>query len=123
MARSFNFFGGFSRGERKNARKQTRGKAPGNPRPLRMIEPLEDRRVMTTTLFLDFGEGFGSGGLTMTAGQLRDTLTGPDIIGDGSPKMTASTPLRFDSFADVVSSQKSTSTAPAATATMPTSRR
>lgn len=105
MASLFNFFGGFSRGERKNPRKTSR-KSPRKSRALRMLEPLEDRRMMTTTLFLDFGEGFGSGGLTMTAGQLRDTLTGPDIIDDGSPKMTASTPLRFDSLADVVSSQQ-----------------
>src|SRR5262249_30017139 len=43
------------------------------------LEHLEDRLVPTTTLFLDFGEGLPSAGLTLTVRQLRDTLNGPDL--------------------------------------------
>ena len=67
---------------------------------------LEPRTLLTTTVFLDFGEGFGPGGLTMTAAQLRDTLNGPDLISAtkpmGQPAIVDATPLRFDPLSTLV---------------------
>ncbi len=42
------------------------------------LERLEDRRLLTTTVFLDFGDGFQSNLLT-TIGEIRRDLVGPDI--------------------------------------------
>lgn len=52
------------------------------------LEPLEQRNLLTTTVFLDFGDGFGAGGLNITAGQLRDITgpnTGPNLVGQTRP--------------------------------------
>jgi hypothetical protein len=43
------------------------------------VETLEGRTLLTTTLYLDFGDAFPSGGLQMTVGQLRGPLNGPDL--------------------------------------------
>ncbi len=43
------------------------------------IESLENRHLLTTTVFLDFGNSFPGGTLSMTAMQLRDSINGPDI--------------------------------------------
>lgn len=47
-------------------------------------QTLEDRRVLTSTLYLDFGESFPAGGFEVTAGDLQegflfDGLQGPDL--------------------------------------------
>src|SRR5207253_1520103 len=56
---------------------------PGKSGPPLAVEPLEDRRVPTTTLYLNFGETFYGGGMTITVQQLRDTLNGPDLTSEG----------------------------------------
>ena len=43
------------------------------------MEALEDRRLLTTTLYIDFGNNFPMNGLQMTALELRDSINGPDI--------------------------------------------
>jgi hypothetical protein len=46
------------------------------------IEELEDRRVLTTTLFVDFGLAFAGGALTVSDAQLASpTLNGPQVFG------------------------------------------
>ncbi|MBC7819290.1 MAG: calcium-binding protein [Planctomycetaceae bacterium] len=72
------------------------GNSPG-------AEILEDRALLTTTIFLDFGVGFGSTGLTTTAGNLRDvdgSNTGPDLttlgVGLSSSSNVKLTPLSYD---------------------------
>jgi hypothetical protein len=49
------------------------------------MESLEDRRVLTSNLYIDFGDSFPIGGFDLTAQQLRDTfanggIQGPDIV-------------------------------------------
>src|SRR5262245_27955542 len=49
-----------------------------------MIERLERRRLLTSNVYLDFGDNFPAGGLQMTALTLRNTfgssgLQGPDL--------------------------------------------
>lgn len=49
------------------------------------MEALEDRLVLTSNLYIDFGENFPTGGFDLTAQQLRDTfanggIQGPDIV-------------------------------------------
>jgi hypothetical protein len=87
-------------------RPRTNGSRPGRPkgRARLGVEQLEDRLLPTTTLFLDFGEGF-NGSLNMSVAALRDTLVGPQFRGDGSPALRDSTNLRFDPLRAVVANQ------------------
>ena len=68
-------------------------------------ETLENRQVMTTTVFLDFGEGFTDGSLAMTAGEFRNTIQGPDLTKEGSPRIMTGTNLVFSSLESVVRDQ------------------
>src|SRR5262245_14886011 len=77
--------------------RRSKAKKQQRPRPQRKngahrptLEALEDRLVPTTTVFVDFGEGF-NGSLTMRADQLRDTLVGPNLIGSGAVTATGTT--------------------------------
>lgn len=74
---------------------------------------------MTTRVFLDFGEGFAGGSLTMTASELRGVIqeasvgqpeislyAGPDLVRDsGASGLFPETQVRLDSLATVVASQ------------------
>ena len=58
-----------SRVSNKSARKRRRRKeSQGHC----SFERLEDRRLLTTTLYIDFGQGFDGGQLSMSVEQLRD---------------------------------------------------
>jgi hypothetical protein len=64
------------------------------------FEQFEQRRVLTSTIFLDFGEGFNFGGLQTTVGDYRNIFgvgsaglgTGPDF----SPPYADAAPLVFN---------------------------
>jgi hypothetical protein len=43
-------------------------------------QPLEPRELLTATVFLDFGDKFPAGGLTITDKALASTLDGPDLM-------------------------------------------
>lgn len=46
------------------------------------LEPLEQRQVLTTTLFLDFGLSFPVAGLTVSDGEMADPgINGPSVFG------------------------------------------
>jgi hypothetical protein len=64
------------------------------------IEPLEDRILFSTTLFLDFGAGLGmNNSFDVTAAQYRDIFganTGTDLTNDG---LAANSTLRFTPLA------------------------
>jgi Ca2+-binding RTX toxin-like protein len=65
------------------------------------VETLEERMVMSSTVFLDFGLGVPSGGLPATVAQLKDingSDTGPDLT-FGTPSFPAATELRLHSLA------------------------
>ena len=66
-----------------------------------MPESLEERRVMTTTVFLDFGEAFPAGELVTTAGEIRNTIFGPDLRTKEDPKITASSGIVLTSLESV----------------------
>ena len=91
----------FSVGQAKAARPTMRA------RKLR-VEGLEDRNLLTTTVFLDFGEGFGRDEtLLMTVRELRDTITGPDLdsrIPGGA--YNANETLQFESLESVIRRQQ-----------------
>jgi hypothetical protein len=78
--------------------RRTRQKAPPAPRARPRVEALEDRTLLTTTVYLDFGERFPAAGLTMTVQQLRDTLRGPDL----TPGLQNSDTLTFTPLANLV---------------------
>ncbi len=78
-------------------------KRGGDSRRRRLaVERLEDRTMMTTTVFLDFGEGFNRNMLS-TVVRLRDELFGPDaaftVFADEQP-------LEFVSLRSQVASQQ-----------------
>ena len=57
----------------KQTLRRTRHKRPRGPsRTPRTFEHLENRILLTTTLFLDFGAGFAAGGLNTTVAAFRD---------------------------------------------------
>lgn len=68
------------------------------------IERLEDRRVMTTTVYIDFLDGIGAaGGLFITPSELRTELSGPDIWDPGFqplmiPALLDNDPVTFRPF-------------------------
>ena len=65
-------------------------------RSVGQFERLEDRRLLTTTVFIDFGEGLNRQLLT-TVGELRRDLFGPPIpvrAGFGDAELLQIVPLR-----------------------------
>lgn len=85
-----------------------RSRRPSGPAPRRRarplgLEPLEDRTVPTTTVYLDFGDLFPAAGLGMTVGFLDTTLRGPDFVDPvGNPGVTAAGALTFAPLAAAV---------------------
>ena len=72
-----NIFKGLSFDKRQRRRGQSRARQ-SLCRLLR-VEPLEQRRLLTTTLYLDFGEGLPAGGLDKTLAELAsEPINGPD---------------------------------------------
>ena len=69
------------------------------PRP---CEPLESRTLLTTTVFLDFGDAFPAGGMTGTAEELADDINGPNFADGDNPGLVDDTVLTFTPFAQVV---------------------
>ncbi|MFO0807997.1 MAG: hypothetical protein U0746_05200 [Gemmataceae bacterium] len=74
-------------------------------RPRPALETLETRNLLTSTLYLDFGDSFPTGGLSMTGLQLRNTfaaggIQGPNLTGVAS--VTDTTTLRFTGTAGLV---------------------
>lgn len=88
----FTMLGGFSGPARSGAsRWATR-------RPL--FECFEPRYVLTSVLYLDFGDNFPVSSLQLTADELRETfanggIQGPDLVGDGDPDIAVDTQLTF----------------------------
>jgi Ca2+-binding RTX toxin-like protein len=68
------------------------GRRPAR-RPRLAPEGLEARRLLTATVYLDFGDAFPAGGLTMTAQQLLTALNGPDL--SQHPGIARTTNLAF----------------------------
>ena len=68
----------------------------------RACEPLESRTLLTTTVYLDFGDAFPAGGMTGTAEELRDDINGPNFADGGNPGVNDDTGLTFTPFAQVV---------------------
>lgn len=67
------------------------------------VERLEDRLLLTATLYLDFGDRFPHGGLIDTVGNFRGAGTnGPSFRGDGGA--TDASRLTFTRFSATVSS-------------------
>ena len=74
------------------------------------FELLEQRYVLTSTLYLDFGDNFPAGGLAMTVDELQDSfgssgLQGPNLVGDedaGQPAIVAGTPLLFTGLSGLI---------------------
>ena len=76
---------------RRLARKRAKASRFGPVRALRWrplslglaVEPLEERRLLTTTVYVDFGDRFPAAALTDTIGHLTSTTSGanPDIDG------------------------------------------
>lgn len=64
------------------------------------LETLEHRLVLTSTLFLDFGNSFPAGGLTIGVDELRDTIRGPNLNGRGG--LTDADDLSFRPLAGLV---------------------
>ncbi|MCC7085154.1 MAG: VCBS repeat-containing protein [Pirellulales bacterium] len=62
-------------------RRGARRKYPGQRMIARRTacEALEPRNLLTTTLFIDFGEGFAGGKMLTTVGQLQGVAIGPDL--------------------------------------------
>ncbi len=89
--------GQFSKSGRQKTRQKTLARRP-------MVEPLEDRLLLTAKLFLDFGDAFPSGVMPMTVRELRDTLQGPDLNKNGG--LADSEKLKFTSLASLVSLYK-----------------
>ncbi len=81
-------------------RSQQRSRPIRRARKLARAEALEDRRVMTTTLYLDFGLGLPAGGLDVSVSDFASVMgtdTGPDMAGrgpDGS-KLRSTDTLNF----------------------------
>ena len=79
-----------------------KAKAPARRRGRLFLEPLEDRILMSTTLFIDFGVGVGVGNnLDTTAAAYRDIFganTGTDLTDDGlaGGDTLRLTPLSYD---------------------------
>src|SRR4051794_39663802 len=84
-----NFLSLFQRSPRGRSRPK-----PGKFRP--RLERLEERTMLTTTLFLDFGEGFQTGSLGgVTASDLANGKSGPYLVGEGTPDIQWITELRL----------------------------
>ena len=67
------------------------------------IESLEERWVLTSNLYVDFGDLFPAGGLTMSVQQLRDTFANGGIQGPDLRFAYADTDtIRFDTMAPLV---------------------
>src|SRR5262245_51971281 len=64
------------------------------------LEKLEERAMLRTTVYVDFGEGFADGKLTMTAGELNNTLVGPNM---GLPPTDV---LEFQSLTSLMATQR-----------------
>jgi hypothetical protein len=74
-----------------------------------MLEPLEPRLLLSTTLFLDFGAGIGMGNFfDSTPTAVRDVFgsnTGTDLTNNGLPNLTDTVrfaPLNYDFNLDSV---------------------
>lgn len=73
------------------------------------FETLEERTVLTATLYLDFGDNFPVGGLAMSVDELRGTfgangIQGPNLIGVedvGQPAIVGATPLLFQGLSTI----------------------
>jgi len=87
-----------------NAKAKRQAKRRTDRRRRLEVEVLEERYVLTSTLYLDFGEFFPTGGLQMTQTQLSNTfagngLQGPNMIGLASgPPISGTTPYIFNSL-------------------------
>jgi hypothetical protein len=75
------------------------------------IEIMEDRRMLTANLFLDFGDSFPTGGFTITAEDMQDTFAaggvqGPDFLAAGatSDPVVAGSLLTFNSLSTLLAS-------------------
>src|SRR5262245_10651007 len=94
----------------RNRRCGSKGKQLHRCRPgCLILEHLEDRTLLTSNLYLDFGDNLPNGGLTMTVEQLRGLFTnptpgiqGPDLEGLGNPAMRPTTSLQFTGMAPLV---------------------
>jgi subtilisin-like proprotein convertase family protein len=67
-------------------------------------EALDQRRMLTSQIYLDFGDAFPTGGLAMTAADLSGTLgagglQGPDLAAAG---LAPTTPIRFSSPSSLI---------------------
>src|SRR5262245_44320987 len=49
------------------------------------VGSLEERALMTTTLFVDFGDAFPAAGLNMKVSELATTLHGPNLAASDNP--------------------------------------
>jgi hypothetical protein len=75
------------------------------------LEVMEDRRMLTANLFLDFGDSFPAGGFTITADDMQDTfaaggIQGPNFLGDGATAdpVVAGSLLTFNSLSTLIAS-------------------
>lgn len=92
--------------QRKNSAKKSASQAVLRRRRL-AVEPLEERCVLTSNLYLDFGDNLPVGGLLITNLQMRDTfanggIQGPDLRGFGTPGIADTTTLRLTSMQTLV---------------------
>src|SRR4051794_6812066 len=77
--------------------KSAAARGPQRSRQFRpVVENLEERTLLTSNVFLDFGDNFPAGGLVMTAQQLRNNfggspagLQGPDVRQADNPATMA----------------------------------
>ena len=68
-----------------------------------LIEPLEDRHLLTTTLFIDFGEAFPEDGLQTTASELVTAIQGPDFTDPSrNVQLAPDEAITIESFRSVV---------------------
>jgi hypothetical protein len=59
-------------------------------------ELLEERKLLTTTLYVDFGAGFSNGRLRMTVDELLNNISGPDL--NFPPTILPNDTLQFESM-------------------------